>query len=97
MIAEKVSNTFCRGTLWRSATEAKGNVSWQVSATSTIKLGECFLPALALGIWNSPLRGVGDWSRGVGEFDGEGDGGPSTCGGTLVVDTGRFCGTVLGT
>lgn len=36
IIAEKVSKTFLVGTLWRSATSAKGKRSWQVSAISTI-------------------------------------------------------------
>lgn len=36
MTAEKVSKTFCTGTLWRSAMSLKGIVAWQVSAMSTM-------------------------------------------------------------
>jgi hypothetical protein len=36
IIAENVSKTFLIGTLWRSATSAKGKRSWHVSAISTI-------------------------------------------------------------
>lgn len=95
-MAEKVSNTFCKGTECRSAMRVKGNTDWQVSAMSTIRFGECFLPARARGIWKFSLRGVGDWSRGVGGFDGEGDGGPLAFREMFVVEAGRLCGTVPG-
>lgn len=54
MMAAKTSKTFSTGTLCLLATSSKGNLSWHVSATSTIRFGEV-------------LRYVG-WMRVAGGF-----------------------------